>query len=735
MPALTSSVAASLVVPFVLQGELQGRLFEGDCVAQTPRTTVGGLVEVGRGPDQLDPVILSPGDVFAPHPVGMAAVELGLGEPFGQALRRDDGAPIFDALVVGNLELSMRPEALARVTSAARLPWTVANLRPPMDVARERIVDRGPVRVGITAVIDDQLADRLHPSVAKMSLATAAPALEASVRRLRAAGAHVVVAVLHVGETDGHAAVFRILTNLGEDKPDLVFTSGLKRAVGRFRLAGGRTVVLPAPVGPDRAQVARMGFDRRGMPVFRDNRVVEVPARPRTGLETLKTQVCEVLDTPLWPEPFARPVDEAAFSTFVLQKMRETAGAEIAIVNKGAFGGTYPIEALRTRLDLDAHLPFSESLRVAELRGNELAPILAAARHSNAVALGAAPTRVAGREIEARRRYRVVTVDFVARGGDGILDPEKVEFTPLDAPPLRDLVAEAIRARGMAMVADGAAAVEVVQPTLLGLQVNLSGNLKAVAVSNDASYEAPQLTRDDFLGGSLVFDLRLTADFELHRFDLQERTRFGVAQDGSSDFQETDDVTRVELSYIGRFAGRRTGTFIPDASAAASLETELTVPGIEEGRGYRRALGEFGVGPSWPIDELITFRTQLGLRRELLADGDSADEAEADLAQLKLAVLSLVELRPWVLKTDAGGQLRMSGRLEHTVDLTGTLRDNILKGRLDVDVPLTRNLAVTAGVEVYLLDRSRPGPNDPLGLSWDTTFGLKATDDFSAVVY
>lgn len=707
----TATTAAALVIPFVLQADLHGRIYRGDCEEKAARPSLA----IPTGFD-VEPVVVSAGDLLGPAPEARFPVELG---GAGHAALASLLGGRFDAVIPGNFELSLDRAHLAAVTATAGIPWTVANLSPGFPHRSERIVERAGIRIGITGVVDDQLQKRLHPIVRTERLVKAAPALAASIRRLRALDAKVVAAVAHVSGSRGASAIVRLVDALGEDVPDLLMTSALDGDVRSMDLA--RVRVVPAP--REGAAVARVLVAHGGVRLL-SRGLIRASEDTAPAEERLRRINCRRLGAPV--ATIDRPLTREDMVRYVLEVMRRHTQSEVAIINAGAFGDGFPLAGPVNRLAVFRALRVDDGLRVSRVLGSNLVQLMPLLTNDDAAVLGLGLTEAAGRKIDPSRRYRVVTVDFVASGGDGLIDPALFDFQPQPAGGrrLRALVVEHLAEHGGALVVE--------TPALLGAYLSISANLKSVSVDRGEGYEAPQLTRNDFIGVTGVGDLRLSADFARHRMELHARTRYGIAKDGREPAAEIDDVTTGELSYLGRLAARGHAFWVPDASAAVSMQTEITKP--EETR-FRRALLTAGVGPSWPLEERISLRVQLGMRRELLADSDSADPSEARLAETRMAVLSTLELLRIDFPTELGPPVLVTMRLDHAYDLTGEVRDNIFQGRLDLDVPITSQLAVTAGLEAYVQHRMEAGLSNPIGAAFDTNIGLKTSGDLSMVLF
>lgn len=734
----TSTLAASLVVPIVLQGDLFGELFLGDCQTGPSQSLVAGLPAVSRTPGDLPPVVLSAGDLLGLSPLTNYALDLGgdAAADLARGLLREDGeASIFDAILPGNLELAMGRLSLRELTEGAKLPWVVANMTPRFPAERERLIRRGPVVIGVTGVFDDALASKLPRRARDEELVPAGPALDQALQRLRDAGAHVLVAMLHLADAGGASTALRLLSSLQGPLPHLVLLSGIEGgAVELIRLRGGVTWVVPVPRGVEHAALARVEVLETGEARVLETSVEEVHPEVNLPLDSMRLDVCSQLDLPLSEKPVPAPVSREEFIRFVLQFMRKETRAEIAVINGQAFGGDFPIERPLTRLELYRIMPFANGMQVAEIRGNALGPLTRLLDNPRVNILGLTRDRVAGRPIDPLRGYRVVTVDFLATGGDDLIPAGTLPFEPqADRGQLRDEVADFISEHGLELDADPSDPdFDIDEPTLLGARFEMVGTVKTVSVNNAGEYPAPQLTRGDFLGLAVIFEARLIADFVRHRLELMERTRYGIAKDGRLPARENDDVTRGELTYFGRLARLDSPWWVPDASASVSIETELTLPDppppdrpMMMVRDYRRLLLEAGVGPSWRILPNLNARSQLGVRRELLAP-------EADPAHgTRMALLSTVDVMNYAIDSGTFRPITMTVRVDHALDLTGENRDNILQSRASFDIPISMRLSVTAGLEVYV--QHRHGERElPVGVGFDTNFGIRTTGDVAS---
>lgn len=760
----TASASAAVVVSLVLGGELGGALFQGTCdqpgaevlLPELPSLVVGpearrpawgsdrgDFARSGRIPMVTPwsrPIVVSTGDLLGPEPLSGFALEgpTDVQEDVLQLLFDRRGRPVFDAALPGEFELSAAPGVMERLERQGGVPWTVANIDLTAEHRQHRVFVRKGIRLGLTGAVDEGRLPSIHPQTGP-SLRPAVEGLNRALAVLKTVGVDTRVMMLHVGRRNGLLRVIELLRSLDGPPPEVVLTSPLHGNPSVIRLDDLGTVVVPAPDGATDATIVRMEFGRhRELLRVRTERR-PVPTVPSGRADRVRNWACKQLDVPLDAEGWKAKISAEDFLRFSLTSMRRLARAEIAFIPRSTLGpdASFPLPRSPTRLDVRRALPFDEGLVVTEVRGSALGRMEKLVGDSRVAVQGLGRGTVSGRRRDPRRVYRVVTVDFVAAGGEEILPPGAYEFDPVQrASSLRSVIANALSRRGFDPDADPDADVDIAEPVLFDFRVEVGGNLKSVNVENRAGVEAPQLTRQNFLSLSGNLQLRLSLDFPKHRFELLESTRIGVIRetvDGESEpeTRENEDVTVVELVYSGRLAGGIDRPWVPDAGASARFETELTIP---EERNYRRALLQLGVGPSWQLADNLYLRSQLGLRRELDASAQAEDPDEAGLAQTKVALLSVAELRDEAFGQTGPRPVRLNVRIDHTADLSGQLRDQVLQGSISLDVPVTEGLALTAGVDVYVLHRERDGEPAISGGALDTSLGIKSTADFSEVL-
>lgn len=399
--------------------------------------------------------------------------------------------------------------ALEARVQQARFPFLSANLiakdgsaAPIAGVAPSVLLEVAGVRVGVIGgITKDALTQTLVPNVAGLAVTKLAEPVAREARALRARGAQLVIALVHAGGNcadvrdpddlsgcDEHAEVFELARALEPGEVDLI--------VGGHTHAGVAHHVNGIPIIESYANGRAFGrvdfrFDAAGHAL---SHVIEPPhalcresdAEPVCAHETYAgapvqrdaaVQAAIAGDLERAREQRARPVGveiasalerehsrESALGNLVVDLMRATVpSADAAINNGGSIRTSLPAGPLRYG-QLFEMFPFDNAVAVLHLPARSLAALIAANLRTERGFLSLSGLRAqarcaggalevtlywpGGKRVAASTPLTVVTSDFLATGGDGLLRDVPLAGDAIDI--RRDLLLRDALLRGFA---------------------------------------------------------------------------------------------------------------------------------------------------------------------------------------------------------------------------------------------------------------------------------------------
>lgn len=414
----------------------------------------------------------------------------------------DKGAHIVDLLdrigldvfTPGNHEFDFGEAIFRQRMGEAQFPLLAANLRDASDrplpgFADRKIIDVEGVKIGLFGLTDDEAARRSNPGTLKLL-----PAIETAKREakaLRDAGADLVVVVTH-SEWQDDLRLMKLgpvdIVLSGHDHNLLVAYDG-RAVVGETQADGVNLVAIDVEI-----RIAADGI-KRWTPRFRivDTADVAPDAAIAARVAQYQAEINKALDveigvakTPLDSRKASVRGHETAIGNYFADTMRAAAGADVAIINGGGIRGnrTYASGTKLTRKDVARELPFNNQLVTLELSGADLRAALEnavwlidkdAGRFAQisgariVVRRGAVPGSrlvsidIGGKPLDDAKRYKIATIDFLARGKDGYvaLTRGKPLVSELEGPLLANVIADAIaKAGAIAPVIDGRIRIE-----------------------------------------------------------------------------------------------------------------------------------------------------------------------------------------------------------------------------------------------------------------------------------
>lgn len=359
-----------------------------------------------------------------------------------------------DVFVMGNHEFDFGPENAAARLAEARFPVLNANVRQAdgtlfPGTTESRMVEIGGYRLGFYGLTTPDTVEisTTGGTVFAPVLATA----QAMGAKLRAAGADLVVAVVHVGRADDEALFEAGVADLiltGHDHDLRILHDGRTALVESGSQADYVTAI---EITLDRVKEGDEEEELVWRPSFRaiDTARVAPSERGQELVQALEDRLSAELDrevgttaTELDSRRATVRGQEAAIGNLFADALREAVGAEVAIINGGGIRGnrTYPAGTRLLRRDILSELPFGNRTVKLEVTGADIVTALengfgrveeGAGRFPQVsgmvvtVDLTRPPgTRVrsvtvAGTNLDPSATYTLATNDFMARGGDG----------------------------------------------------------------------------------------------------------------------------------------------------------------------------------------------------------------------------------------------------------------------------------------------------------------------------
>lgn len=338
----------------------------------------------------------------------------------------------------------------------------------------------------------------------------------------------------------------------------------------------------------------------------------------------------------------AAPMDLPAMMTFILNVMRFSGRADIAVANRNAFRdeGQFPLAGELTEADIYRALPFENQVVIARVRG-ALLRSLAPRFDQDLVATGfsrqGTQLLVNGRPIIDNHFYTIATLDFLAAGGDQVFPEGSLQDrSPLipafasSSPTLDALVVKYIEA-GLHLRPDGPSGIDPVASfpdlhrkffhTFTG-SVNATYNqvmVQSPQIDGAPAYGQSQLTVQSTEQINIDSRLALQSDSRNHRLNNDLTLQYATSRQSEiedASFEETRDLIRYRTRYrYQRLRAEQAGRwYVPDPLTEGQLETEFTVP---EARDYRRLDLRGILGFSFQLVEKLDLRLGANVRRDI----------------------------------------------------------------------------------------------------------------------
>lgn len=758
-PARSQAQAQTQQLDLIFAADLAGEFYGQRCdeTSQHPGVGLGALASTIAAVKKTSPAALVLGGGGLLGPAGAARFLLHSVEGSQVAAELIHSAGI-ELASPGVQEFELANETLLSYFDALRKAGVVpiaSNLLCPNThpelcraLASQHIVTRAGVRVGVLAVLPEDAPQRVGPGHLHDAKIAPWTQLAGAARKLRKDVDLLVIeadlssrigideALALVRELDAAGAHADVIHVTRQDDPH--------GGVLSMRLTGG-TLLVGSPARG--AGVTRVTVTRKaGQLELQAERVLpptESAADPALlqRLEHERLRMCERWDVALATLP-QQGLDRAAVTRLVLDAMRSAARAEIALINKGAIAEQGLPLRHATVYAVGNVLPFKAQVVSILATGKDVSDALekyagqGPEQRLRMAGLTAkdGSLQVNGRALSATAQYRLVTIDFVAAGGNGLLSDKLFPTGKRTVvhEDLRRLVLESLQRNGMGEAA--VAPLHLEQRPLWRALVDIGLDVQNVTVHNpDATYDRPQLSRQPSLAYKFDATLRGEMDHPSHFVQLTLRTLYGqswlrtgsaadMPMPGTGDpqkwiGQETVDLINALALYSFRgLTGR--WPRLPTPYVSLGLESEFSQP---DTRSYYHFELSGATGLRIALPASISANLGLGVRSELLANRSSDIETERELARARFLVTTTIEMPKRALWPRLGNALLGEFLLTYSFTDPELLRSHELRGIGKLYIELGRPLYLTVGTELYLY---RDRDNEP-GVALDLNLGLK----------
>lgn len=626
--------------------------------------------------------------------------------------------------------------ARARALRQAGVPYLATNLRC-RESAREvcdtlmtghagvPMMRRGDTRVAILGYLEPSALHRVGPDRAQgLRLEPLTESIRNGVRAARAAGADVVVAIIDAGY--GADAAARAMTATepldSDDKPDVALVAGAGTQLLFARPSSFRPAVAAAPTrSASDIHVRHNGttFDILVRPS--DDSETVHPAFERF-VERVGPAYCEALGEDL---PGARldserdAIDVPQLTTLVGDVMRESAIADVSVLNFSAIDERWRLRGSQalSESDINIGVQYDEPLMVATVPATWLRD-LARAQNERLLTRGleiknafasTEKIKVNSRLLDLEANYRVVTIRFLAEGGDHGLLPPGVEWEQLEGQTLRSVMREYLQTPRETDPRDVPDPADRLEWTF---RINTDATFAGSAVRDTGGYaEGPlQNANQVQLGLNAIVGLNALSRRAAWE-NLITGSITGAATSESNGFDEGADqiLYRTSGNYRG-FRADNDELYVPDLVVEGLLRTEFTKQQERE----RHFLNmRFTAGLQW--------RLHLKVKVKLLGGFEILEAADDDLRSFQPGLGAQLIIDPWVLMREGLRKLTLGTSLDYFTSGLGDRNRHLLQGLFDLQFNLNRYFALALNVTLYGL---KEADND-FSFAAQTTAGVR----------
>ncbi len=674
-------------------------------------------------------MVLDTGGLLTPHGVArFAATE----DPAALAELIDQLG--YRALALGVKELGAPRTSIIDVIRLLRwrgIPTLATNLRcedeaiPFCDLLVDAsdgpsIHQVGARSMAVLSFLPENATQQIAPDLAGgITIMPIVESMPASVRRAREQGASLVVAVASMSPSEA--------LHLAEELPIDARPDLLLLADASDLLFARPATVVPALASPPRGDAVeivlregllRVGYEMVAQPL--GGAGVDVGAPVREFTRRVGPAYCAAWGRTLEGGTLTRDLDARGLADVAMRAVLNKTEADVSVINLGAIDRHWrpSREDALTASDLYIGLEYDEPLLMADVSAAWITELARRLEPHELVAAGlswdGSTARVLGRPLSSRASYRVVTLRYLATGGDGALPPlpPNASWTPVEIGTLRSVVLEQLRSRSERDPREGQI-LRAIAPEWI-VTADSNGLFSGSSIENRAMYDSAPLSRVSTVTLGIEVNLRADATAPDWSWEnsgvLRYRAQWMPSTTPGTAGAFAEAVDQIQVRSLGAWRGLRSRPsewYVPDPYLEVFLESELT----PDGRDWHWLLLRPTVGARFPLSTELELKLSTGVQGQVLQPNGEAE----------FGIGSVITLRPWNLAKIEDRRVTLEGLVDFfLVDLFDQNRWQ-LRGNLDAVFELTGPLALTLGVRLYLQqERARE-----VGVALDATAGLR----------
>ncbi|BBB90368.1 MAG TPA: 5'-nucleotidase C-terminal domain-containing protein [Methylomusa anaerophila] len=503
-----SAFILSLIISFVLA--FNGIAFaavNGDTIALTVLTVNdfhGAIADKGTGKDPgaaklaaflkqekaKDPtgtLLLSAGDMFQ----GSADSNL----VYGKSIVEVMNSVGFDAMSLGNHEFDWGIDTLMKMKAQANFPWGAANIKSSNGqlpaFARPSVltpvpyifVTRENLKIGIIPLATPETAFKANPKiVGQYRFEEPSATVKDLAQKLRSKGAQVIIVLSHLG-ADQNSTTQQITGEAADLANKLPVGTVDAIVTGHTHTAVAGTVnnipMVQALNNGQRVGKILLNYSKaQGKVISSTPTLMNLTTMTLTGDRTAQAivdkyaaQIAPIKNTVLGSTKYDLTHDRYGSNVSLLGEwatdvMRAAVGADFAFQNGGGLRTTIYAGNV-TVGNMYEVMPFDNTLNTMDMTGAQIIQVLDYGIKNTTIGMlqfsganvvydGSRPagsrivsvTMPDGSQINTAKKYKVVTNDFMATGGDGYTTFKQASNIVETGVPVRDTLSDAVKKAG-----------------------------------------------------------------------------------------------------------------------------------------------------------------------------------------------------------------------------------------------------------------------------------------------